>query len=70
MNLDQLSNTQTTDPFVKTDRLSIFVLRTPDDTKVTGFKVILDGKEKTFKVKDNNILSAWIEVEGYTGKIL
>lgn len=76
MNMDQLNDTPNNNPFVQTDRLTIWTLHPPDGSKITGFKVLLDGVEKTFKVKEtkrkdvNEILEAWLEMEKYTGKIL
>lgn len=70
MMLDILNNIPDGKPFVQTDRLTIYCLKSDDGTRVTGFHVILDGKEKIFKVKKDDILSAWKEMEDYTGKFL
>jgi hypothetical protein len=76
MNLDLLNSVPNGEPFVNTDRLSIYSIRSPDGNNVVGFRVVLDGEEKIFKAKpsskkgSNEILEAWIEVERYTGKFL
>jgi hypothetical protein len=70
MILDQLKNIPDGQPFVQTDRLTIYTLKSADGNDVTGFQVILDGKEKIFKVKNNDILEAFKEMEKFTGKIL
>lgn len=70
MLMDMLSNIPEGQPFVKTDRLAIYVLTTPDKTKITGFDATVDGKQKIFKVKKDDILGAWKEMEVFTGKFL
>lgn len=76
MRMDLLNNVPDGQPFVQTDRLTIYVLRDKVSDKISSFHTILDGQEKIFKVKPpdkkgtNEILEAWIEMEKYTGKIL
>lgn len=70
MLLDLLKNTPDGQPFVQTERLTIYVLRSDDGNKISAFHVLLDGKEKIFKIKKDEILQAWKEMENYTGKFL